>query len=893
MQSISIARAKIQAPRFRRGLIERSELEQQFGDAIRSRRLVLLIAPAGYGKTAALSRQLQRLPEGCAVVWLAADEEDDLHRFLSHLIEALEPLDPPWRMAPEAMFELVAHGRLRETATAMLHAIQATETPQGGVIVLDDMHAVADHRVFEFLECLLAGLPQNWALVIASREEPPAALGLWRWRARRELAEFDVSALSFSAHEAQDLWRHATGRDEPEEAQRLRDRTQGWAAGLCLGLEASSRSTGNAPMNVWRNRRDLFDYLTSEVFEDLPEELQQFLLRCSVLAELTVERCEQVSGNPRAAELLEMLERRRLFVSVLDGEELTLRLHDLFRDFLEERLRRQYPDEVPALLRRAAAGEADPVRRTMTYLRAGAWEEAQRSLADATPDMLASDEGARVIRLVEQFPPDIQERSPMLAYLRGLCAWPHDQYTAVAAAMDRAATGFAAEGRHDEAQRAQATQALAVLFCGQMDASRRLAEMVRARPMDLETETLSELLEFWYEAYHGPVEGPGERLSKVVTLLQRNGSPELWARCITNVNMFISRPGVGQQIRRLVDSAKLAVDEAHWSFQANVRLTEAYLLLWQGRIGELESLFQRIEEDARWLGQPANLRARLLVQKLNYHVLRDDRSAVRQARDLLVAHANSLDPSSDLPLTYLAVAMRASVAIEDWSHLRVHLPRFELDAGRENPSLQMFMRAFTAQLALHDGRVGEALADLRDLVAHSAQLNTTYLDAMVRTRLALAEMAGGSPGAAWQALEPLIDRVTIQGNLGELLGTGVQALTELSRAPWDRSAPADKLAALRRWIEAVAQSSAPLRRQERRMSTEADDAGLSPRELEVLALLAAGQSNKLIARHLDLSPHTVKRHVARILDRLDVSSRLEAAAWHSKHVAGHMPATGT
>jgi LuxR family transcriptional regulator, maltose regulon positive regulatory protein len=105
MPSASLARAKIQTPRFRSGLIERSELEEQLGDALTSRRLVLLVAPSGYGKTAALSRQVQRLPPGSAVAWLTTDEDDDLQRLLSHLIEALEPLDLPWRLAPEALLE--------------------------------------------------------------------------------------------------------------------------------------------------------------------------------------------------------------------------------------------------------------------------------------------------------------------------------------------------------------------------------------------------------------------------------------------------------------------------------------------------------------------------------------------------------------------------------------------------------------------------------------------------------------------------------------------------------------------------------------------------------------------------------------------------------------------
>ncbi len=879
MQSTSLARAKIQTPCFRSGLIERSELEQQLGDALTSRRLVLLVAPAGYGKTAALSRQLQRLPPGCAVAWLTADEEDDLQRLLSHLIEALEPLDPPWRLAPEALLDLVTQGRLREAAAALLGALEATDTAYG-MIVLDDLHAVADARVFEFLGHLLEGLPENWTLVIASRAEPPLALA--RWRAQREVAEFDETALGFSRKEVQDLWRHATGREDPEQAERLLDRTQGWAAGLCLSLEAPERSAATAPKGIWHNRRHLFQYLASEVLEGLPGELQEFLLRCSLLPELTVPRCTQISGNPRAAALLEDIERRRLFISVLDGEELTLRLHDLFRDFLEERLRRLHPQEVPTLLRHAAEGETDPVRRTLMLLRAGAWNEAQQGLTDATPDMLACDEGTQVIRMIEQFPAEIQADSPLLAYVRGLCAWPHYQYSAVRSAMAHAVAGFDALGRHDDGQHARAMLALAMFFCGHMEEARRLVQTVRAQPMDLEAETLSELFDFWYEAYHGPIEGPGRRLARMVDLLEQGGTPELWSRCMPRLNMFISRPAVSTHIEHMLHGVRAATSDRHWSLQANTNLVEAWLLLWQGRITELEAALQRIEEDSNWLGQPAGLRIRLLTLKIMYQVICDDRDAVRATRDAMTKHASLLDRSSDLPLTFLVIATRVSAAIEDWPAVRTHLPALYGEVGHTNPSMQMFLRTFKAQLALHEGRTGEALTLLRELVTRSALLDTSSLDATVRTRLALAELAEGSPTAAWRALEPLIERVAASGNVGQILVAGVQSLNELSLAAWGSAASPEGLAVLREWVEIARRFKAGS--QEVARPSAAGDAGLSGRELQVLALLAEGQSNKLIARALELSPHTVKRHVARILDRLDLASRLQAADWYRTHL---------
>ncbi|MDR6539408.1 LuxR C-terminal-related transcriptional regulator [Variovorax soli] len=886
MQSASLARAKIQTPRFRSGLIERSELEEQLGDALTSRRLVLLVAPAGYGKTAALSRQLQRLPPGCAVAWLTADEEDDLHRFLYHLIEALEPLDPPWRLAPEALLERVAQGRLREAASAVLSAIEATETCGGGVIVLDDLHAVSDPRVFEFLGHVLEGLPQNWTLVIASRVEPPLALG--RWRARREVAEFDETALGFSRKEVQALWRHATGREDPEQAQRLHDRTQGWAAGLCLSLETSERAAAKAPTGVWHNRRHLFEYLASEVFEDLPSELQEFLLRCSPLSELTVARCVQISGNPRAARLLENIERRRLFISVLDSDELTLRLHDLFRDFLEERLRRRHPDEVPALLRRAAQGEADPVRRTHIYLRAGAWDEAQQSLAGATADMLADDKRSQVLRVIEQFPPEIQAHSPLLAYARGLCTWPLYRYGVVRSAMADAAAGFDALGRHEDAQRARATEALALLFCEQMEDARRLSRAVRAQPMDHEAEVLSELFDFWYEGHHGPLNGPADHLGRVIDLLMQGGSVELWSRCITRVALFISRPGVTTQLQRMVNGARAIAGDGHWSLQIAANVTEAWLHLWQGRIAELEATFQSVEEDSQWLGQSAGLRIRLLAVKVLYQAACGNTDAVHATRDAIVAHVSLLNRSESLPLLYYVALVMASAAIEDWPTVRMYLPELHLQLGRETPSMQGLIRAFEAQLALHEGRLGEALAALRELTAESASLDTMYLDATVRTQLALAELAQGSPAAAWESLEPLIERVVTSGNVGQVLVVGVRVLSRLSLAAWDGAASSEGLAVLRQWVETARQLEAGTH--ERPEVPAANDAGLSGRELEVLALLADNQSNKLIARALDLSPHTVKRHVARILDRLDLSSRMQAADWYrSRFTDQHKP----
>jgi LuxR family maltose regulon positive regulatory protein len=147
----AFALAKIQPPRPRAGLVERPALERSLGAALQRYRLTLLLAPAGYGKTAALTRQIRQLPAGCALAWVSADEDDQLQRFLACLTTALEPHDLPWRVAPEALATLaLAERGLRDVAGELVKALAAAEL-QRGLIVIDDAHRITDPQVFELL----------------------------------------------------------------------------------------------------------------------------------------------------------------------------------------------------------------------------------------------------------------------------------------------------------------------------------------------------------------------------------------------------------------------------------------------------------------------------------------------------------------------------------------------------------------------------------------------------------------------------------------------------------------------------------------------------------------------------------------------------------------------
>ncbi len=164
---MNFAHTKIQPPRPRAAFVERVELQARLTDALLYRRLVLLCAPAGYGKTALLAQEVARLPADTVVAWVSADVGDDLQRLLECMLAALEPFDPPWRTAPESLVARVGRSteEQRLAAAEVINTLAASEVRQG-VIVFDDVHRVEDLDFFRFLDCLIERLPDRWCIAL-------------------------------------------------------------------------------------------------------------------------------------------------------------------------------------------------------------------------------------------------------------------------------------------------------------------------------------------------------------------------------------------------------------------------------------------------------------------------------------------------------------------------------------------------------------------------------------------------------------------------------------------------------------------------------------------------------------------------------------------------------
>lgn len=318
-----------------------------------SRRLTLVVAPAGWGKTTLIAEWLRQ--RGIAAGWVSLDHGDeDAKLFWRYLLLAANRAAPGVATAALRRLEAAGSDVMRDVLPALVNGVAAQHSDV--VVVLDDYHVVAGAQVHDSVATLLERCPPQLHLVMSTRADPPLALS--RLRVHGDLVEIRADQLRFTVEEAADLLARALGGAlSPNDVQRLVVRTEGWAAGLqlaALGLadrddrsEFISRFTGAD--------RHVIDYLGEEVLTQLPASLREFLLTTSMLNRVCASLADAVTGRDDSAAVLDQIYRANLFLTPLDDERIWFRYHQLFRGILRHELARVAPASVPELHRRAAS----------------------------------------------------------------------------------------------------------------------------------------------------------------------------------------------------------------------------------------------------------------------------------------------------------------------------------------------------------------------------------------------------------------------------------------------------------------------------------------------------------------------------------------------------------
>ena len=340
-------------PASRPDLVPRPRLTARLDEGL-AQGLVLVCAPAGYGKTVLLADWAQRSRH--LVAWLSLDAGDnDPARFWRHAVAALDPDRPGIgeRVAP--LLGPPAPTSFQGLVTALINDLAADEV----LLVLDDYHLIGSPQVHESLAFLVEHRPAGICVVLASRNDPPLALP--RRRARGQLTEIRAADLRFTPAEAGELLQHAASALPDASVAALAARTEGWAAGLALAA-LSLRGHDDAAAFVAAftgSHRYVLDYLAEEVLDRQDEQLRAFLLETSVLERLSGPLCDAVTGREGSQALLEEAERAGLFLIPLDEVRGWWRYHHLFADLLRARLQEEQPGRLAQLHRNAAAWYAE------------------------------------------------------------------------------------------------------------------------------------------------------------------------------------------------------------------------------------------------------------------------------------------------------------------------------------------------------------------------------------------------------------------------------------------------------------------------------------------------------------------------------------------------------
>ena len=347
-----LIRSKLEAPVPRQRVSRRELLELCAGPP---RKLTLIRAPAGWGKSTLLADWHALESETRSFAWLSLDSGDsDPVRFWTYFIAALRTVDPS---AGELSLPMLRAPRV-SVVDDVLPALcnELTALSRQAVLVLDDYHLVRNQEIDEGLASFLEHLPQTLELVLSSRTEP--TLPLARLRARGELAEIDAEQLRFSDEEASLFLNDLHGLDlEREDVVRLRELTEGWAAGLYLAtLTIRGRESAHEFIDAFAgNHRHVVDYLSAEVLTGLPEDTKGFLVDTSVLERLCASLCDAVTDRPGSASMLHELERSNFFLVPLDTTREWYCYHHLFRELLRHELALGEPEHARTLHRRASA----------------------------------------------------------------------------------------------------------------------------------------------------------------------------------------------------------------------------------------------------------------------------------------------------------------------------------------------------------------------------------------------------------------------------------------------------------------------------------------------------------------------------------------------------------
>lgn len=839
--------------------------------------LTLVSAPAGAGKTTLLaSWRSSGQPPG-PVAWLSLDPADnEAARFWSYILAALRRSGAV--PANSALQSLAPRPGSDDTFLPLLvNGLAKLPTPV--VLILDDVQELTDATVLKGLELLLRHAPPKLRLVLATRVDPP--LPLQRLLVSGRLAQVRSADLAFTVAEVADLladyeYRPRLSEDDPA---LLQARTEGWAAGLRLAaLSLQGQPDPHRFVSeLAGDDRSIADYLVGEVLDRQPEELRSFLLRTSIVDELDGDLADALTGGHGGEWTLARLERANAFVVALGSRRRAYRYHELFAGLLRYELRREAPDQVAGLHRRAARWYAERglvVNAIQQALMADEWRDAADLMAEHGLSLILRDEAATLHQLVGRLPADLVQADPELTLLAAADGIVHDD-------PEMATAGLRLAQRRKELLDRDRRDRFALLL-----AICRSALAWQVGDLDEAVVAGHQALALQARAVAGDTDD-----TRALTL-SNLGTAELWAGDLDAAEVHLQE---GHAVSRRAGLGAL---------QLTCTSQLAVLCAMRGALGQASRLGENAAELAAQRGWSSSVQATggyLALAWVHYH-----RDALVEADRYLerAVAASRVRPERPVTLAVAMVRARLQRARGDLAGALATVASARQDLTGWRPPARLWRWLVLTEAELHSAAgQPQSAGSLLEGLDESGPLGAGEVVAVARLQLAEGDAAGAAatlascldgtapagllavPVEAWLldalASDALADRDRAAASLERALSLAERE--GFRRSFLDAGAPARSLLVRYRhrmptswsYLDELLQSSAES------VPTPAPPPSalvepLTERERIVLRYLSSLMTYEEIASDLYVSPNTVKSHVNGIFRKLGVSGRRQA-----------------
>jgi LuxR family transcriptional regulator, maltose regulon positive regulatory protein len=893
---------KVSLPLLRHPFVPRREVLNRLSAGLGENHLLTLIsAPAGYGKTTTIRMWVEEA--GYPVAWVTLEKSDnDLKQFLAYILTALQRAGDDLGQAALEVVENTQEIDLQRILGYLINDLYNLDKPI--ILVLEEYQLIENEKIDQIIEWMLNQAIANLHLVIATREDPN--LPLTRLRVRNQLTEIRAIDLSFSLEEADQFFSNVMGVNiSKREMEILQNRTEGWVASLQLAALSLKESRNPTKfVEAFRGtHRHVLDYLIQEVLSSQPDEIREFLYRTSILDQLSPSLCEAVTGQKASRKYLNYLENNNLFLIPLDEERTWYRYHALFGELLRNQLLQAEPECVDDLHERTADWYQKNgfIEKAVehAYLLSSSNKVFELIEKYALP-MLYQGEVSTVVGWFDRLPESLMQSSPMTCISKAwaLAVMQHQTHTEEVEQALQAADNALNRANADEALRNLITGHAASIhaflmqspaFGGEkpeklIEASQKAQNLlpqdekairsVNALNIGYGYTALADLpaaerayqqaLEDgvaggnWYAAIYGPID------LIAITIIKGELKAALQL-CEENIDRF-NQLLAGQRFPPIGDL---------YSLKGSVLLEENHL-------AEAEQALIQGVSLLRWTGEyEAHIRG--------YSALARLRSIQGDWAGMLES-LKSLEESRQEVATY-AQALRHRWLVHDWAVNKNNLEEARLWVAQAairfndlpnitgvDPVSRMYFQTYLnmahilTRLAVPNPQA-YSLLDAHNYLARQEQFAAAHelVGWLVEIWIvrALMYQVEGKTKDAHRMIQAALSTAAHRGYFRIFLDER-DLMRPLLEFVEPRLKDNDLSAFVERLLEAMLGESVKAK------TSPVDEEKLSVRELEVLGLLAAGQTYKEIGQQLFLSLNTVQFHVKNIYSKLLVNKRTKA-----------------